>query len=364
MKKIHIILPSLKGGGAERLHINLANYWTSQGYTVCITVLSMEGDLEDLIDTGVNLNNLDIKRLKGSFLPLLRYFKKFKADTFLVAMWPVTSIAIIAWLCARGTGKIFVSDHTMLSISRGREFNIPLIFLKLLMRISYPLANGVIAVSQGVRSDICMLTKMARDKVKVIYNPVILNAPIFGSYQDTDALWKKDVDCRILAVGSLKIQKDYVTLLKAIRLVSKIYKIELVILGEGPERPTLENLTQTLDLGDFVKMPGFTLDPGPWFESSDLFILSSEWEGFGNVIVEALSWGLKIISTDCPSGPSEILNNGEFGMLVPTKNSEALAHSIIQIMKNKHSSEKAIKRSKDFLVSNISEKYINFFNEN
>ena len=162
-------------------------------------------------------------------------------------------------------------------------------------------------------------------------------------------------------MGTLKEQKDHRTLIRAFARLSRDFNAKLTILGEGPLRAGLESLIAELGLQSRVSMPGFVVDPYPWLRSADLFVLSSQYEGFGNVIVEALECGVPVVSTDCPSGPAEILENGRYGRLVPVDDVVALATAMSASLAELHDREKLMKRATAFSVRNISDQYLSYF---
>ena len=162
----------------------------------------------------------------------------------------------------------------------------------------------------------------------------------------------------ILGVGRLTQAKDFPTLIRAFALVRKKRAARLMILGEGEERPKLEALVRELGLEREVTLPGFVDNPYKYMKRAAVFVLSSKWEGFGNVLVEAMALGTPVVSTDCPSGPAEILENGRWGRLVPVGDVYALAEAIIETLDEEHHPDVA-NRAKDFAVELAVEKYIN-----
>ena len=166
----------------------------------------------------------------------------------------------------------------------------------------------------------------------------------------------------ILAAGRLHVSKDFPTLLRAFSLVRKEIPSRLVILGEGEKRKELEDLAQELGIRKDHDLPGFVENPYKYMKHATVFVLSSQWEGFGNVLVEAMACGCPVISTDCPSGPREILRDGEYGVLVPPKDSEKLAQGILRVLENqdlrRELSEKGKKRALDFTVDRAVEEYV------
>ncbi|NJK27869.1 MAG: glycosyltransferase, partial [Coleofasciculaceae cyanobacterium SM2_3_26] len=136
-------------------------------------------------------------------------------------------------------------------------------------------------------------------------------------------------------IGRLVDQKDFATLIRAFSIVKKVRKSRLVILGTGPNKPRLEALIEELDLRDDVDLPGFVENPFKYMARASVFVMSSAWEGFGNVLVEAMAVGTPVVSTDCRSGPSEILDNGKYGALVPVGDAEAMARAILDVIAGK-----------------------------
>jgi glycosyltransferase involved in cell wall biosynthesis len=362
LKKISIIITDLRGGGTERLHIYLAKYWHELGYKVNFVLMEKKGELIDILPEGVEVVDLGVRRLRHVVWPLIRYINSVKPDIIIAAVWPLTSIAFMSWFLAGKPGRMYLSEHSHLSTSCKHEINTAKWLIKLIMRISYPFASGIVAVSAGVKSDLCKLARLHDSKVNVIYNPSAIGvSPHQESIAIRQQLWGVGFDNHILSVGALKEQKDHVTLIKAFSQLPASLNAKLTILGEGSIRLELEKLITQLGLVNKVAMPGFVLDPYTWFRSADLFVLSSRWEGFGNVIVEALECGVPVVSTDCQSGPAEILKNGLYGELVPIQNPNALAKAMAKSLNKTHDREALLFRASDFSVEKIANEYLDLF---
>lgn len=358
---IAILLPDLRGGGAERLHVHLANDWAGRGLKVEFALMCKEGDLLQSLDHRVGVRNLDVARIRSLFLPLVRYFRTVRPSIVIAAMWPLTSIAIAAWRMAGRPGRLFVSDHSQLSISAVREMGIPQWLIGNAIRFTYPLASGVVAVSKGVKADLRSLGRLDSSVVRVIYNPTAVGIPFErGGESERAALWGTATARNILSVGTLKAQKDHATLIRAFAMLPPECDARLTILGEGSLRRDLEQLIRDLKLQDRVRLAGFVLDPYPWYRTADLFVLSSRWEGFGNVIVEALECGVPVVSTDCASGPAEILEDGRYGRLVPVQDPAAMASAIVASLAEQPDVERLRSRARDFSVSTISDQYLDY----
>ncbi len=194
-----------------------------------------------------------------------------------------------------------------------------------------PKAKRVVAISEGVKNDVISAAGLKKNKAVTIYNPALDCSPTFGqgprvhSWFDSQRSW-----IAVVTAGRLTAQKQQGVLLKAVALANLTADSRLVVLGQGERDAYLRLQSRELGIADKVAFVGFVDNPSDYFAQADVFVLSSAWEGFGNVLVEALFSGSAVVSTDCPSGPSEILANGRFGQLVPVGDSQAMADAIIR----------------------------------
>lgn len=368
--RICIVLPSLMGGGAEILYINLIKYWISKGHSldlIVLTDLDDETSIRDRLPSECDVVEIGAKRIATSIFSLIKILFQKKYEIVLTAMWPATIVTVICSLPVIHKTKVFVSEHTIVS-NYQNSFTSRKLY-SITSYIFYNMINGIIAVSNAVRDDIVNATRIKEEKIEVIYNAVASGRSKPSKEQIEHYLkdlWKEDVKYKLLSVGSLKQEKDFITLINAFNLLPINIKDNciLIILGEGPERKNLESLIHQRGLDKQIFLPGFKLDPYPWYCTADLFVLSSKFEGFGNVIVEAMEVGLPIVSTNCTGGPSEILQEGVFGSLVPVNDPNKLSLSIQDMLNIKHDTNKLIKRAKDFSVSKIGDKYIKYFKAN
>ena len=202
------------------------------------------------------------------------------------------------------------------------------------MRNEYPKLDGIIAVSEGVREDLLKTTGMPTSRITAIKNPVTTADMIEEAQTPVDHPWlSENFDEPVLiTVGRLTKNKDHQTLLEAFRLMNDTVPSRLLILGEGPERASLEKIIAETGLADRVQLPGFVNRPWAWMAKSSLFVLSSFAEGSGNVLTEAMAVGTPVVSTDCPSGPSEMLDGGRIAPLVPVGDAKALAAACIDVL--------------------------------
>jgi glycosyltransferase involved in cell wall biosynthesis len=215
-----------------------------------------------------------------------------------------------------------------------------------------------VAVSAGAARSIGRLTGLGEDRIRIIHNPHHGVAAKPVEDPDFAHAWLAHPGSKLVAAGSFLPPKDFPTLLRAFAVLLKTRDARLLILGEGPLRGELEALAQALGIADKVFLPGFTLSPQDWIAQADLFVLSSRWEGFGNVIVEALAQGTPVVSTDCPSGPSEILCGGGLGILAPMGDPDALAAAIEAGLSKTWDRTMLKRRADDFTVPKAATEYL------
>ena len=198
-----------------------------------------------------------------------------------------------------------------------------------------PPAKGVVAVSQGVAEDAAKMSKLPLNRIKVIYNPIFTEDLSAKFHEPVDCPWLMDRQTSlILGVGRLTAQKDFPTLIRAFALVRQQCSARLMILGQGEDLIGLQDLVKDLNLGEDVIFPGFVINPYAYMAKASLFALSSIFEGFGNVLVEAMLAGVPVVSTDCESGPAEILASGKYGNLVAVGDVNGLAAAMVATLKN------------------------------
>jgi glycosyltransferase involved in cell wall biosynthesis len=336
-KLIAIVLPNLAGGGVERVRLLLAEQFLAQGYAVDLVLAQGRGELIDEVPSGCRLISLDAPRLLAVPWRLSHYVRRERPDAMLAAMWPLSGLAGLALRLAGSDIPLIVSEHSDLRRMQSiKPLERPL--LKLFGPWFYARAGKVVAVSRGVKDSLVETARLAPGSIEVIHNPVRQSGPDKPDSAD-DALlewWGEAGAVRLISVGSLKPAKDYPTLIRALGRIREDREARLIILGEGPERASLEALTRSERLAEAVRFPGFRAEPYPLLNQADLFVLSSRWEGLGNAITEALLCGCRVVATDCQSGPSELLADGRYGTLVPVADPKALAKAVIEALDRPH----------------------------
>lgn len=327
-KRIGFFLPDLTGGGAERVMLNLAQGFSDLGHECDLVLVNAHGEYLDQVGTRLRIVNLASARALTSLPALVRYLKQERPAALLAALGHTNIMALLAVKLARVGTRVLVSEHLAYGMRYTTRATIHL--FPLLARILYPTAHTVVAVSNGVADTFSEGTRFPREQIKVIYNPVITPELLSQSSAGSLELLPDNGRPFILAVGRLSRQKDFTLLIKAFASVRQQHDLCLLILGEGEERGKLERLVAEcgLKLGEDVFLPGFAANPYPYMKQCEVFVLSSESEGLPTVLIEALACGARVVSTDCPSGPREILLDGKLGRLVPVGDTEALSRAI------------------------------------
>lgn len=327
--KLAIFLPSLSGGGAERAMLNLAHGLIERGSAVDLVLAQAKGPYLKEVHDSVQIVGLKASRVLTSLPGLVGYLRRERPMALLSALDYANIVALWAWRLAGIPGRLVVNEQNTISRSARNSARWRQRIVPYLVGRFYPWADYVIGNSHGVATDLSQVTGLPSDRIRILYNPVVtpdvrekakasLNHPWFEAGQPPV----------VLAVGRLTKQKDFPTLIRAFAQVRKSRPARLLILGEGPDRPSLETLVKQLDLVNDVAMPGFVENPYAYMSRAALYVLSSQWEGLPTVLIEAMYCGAPIVATDCPSGPREILANGQHGLLVPVGKEMALSRAI------------------------------------
>lgn len=363
MKKICFFLPGLYGGGAERVLLNLAQGIAGHGYSVDFVLAQFEGALKNQIPENIRLVVLN-KKIFSSFrtircIPLLAsYLRTNKPDTLITALHG-NVVAGLAKSISGSHVKLIFTEHNTFSI-QNRLFS-PFVarLNEILVKIIYPHAEKIVAVSEGVANDLIEVTRIPRSRVEVIMNPVITPVMLKKKNEQLSNPWFDPGSPKvILAVGRLTEQKDFSTLIRAFAAVNSARKCRLMILGEGELRSDLQALSRELGIEDRVKLPGFVDNPYAYMSNSALFVLSSRWEGLPTVLIEAMACGTPVISTNCPSGPKEILKDGGYGRLIPVGAVEELTKALEDGLDGKIPSA-PVESWQPFTLENVVNQYIN-----
>lgn len=284
---------------------------------------------------------------------LARYVWREQPDVVVSFLnYPNMTLLMAKRLCGRRTRFVVnVRNHISSSAKQGKSKwmrSVPR-----LMRRLFPWADGILAPSRGVAADIAEITGWDEAAISVVHNPVYRSELLDRAVETVDHPWLQGNGPPVLlAAGKLKPQKDFPTLLRAFAQVRASRAARLVILGEGAKRDELLELARELDIVEDVDLPGQVENPYAFMSRASLFVLSSAFEGLPNALIEALACGCPVVSTDCPSGPAEILENGKFGRLVQVGDAEALAEAINATLEAPPSREALLQRARFFSLEN------------
>jgi glycosyltransferase involved in cell wall biosynthesis len=243
-------------------------------------------------------------------------------------------VAILARTIARVPLRVVVSERTTISAEYKRSKGLMAWMSFTLVRLLYSSADGICTVSQEASRDLAHFAKLPLTSIKTIYNPFDLSQIKRKAADHIEHPWMSPAQPPVvLAVGRLNEAKDYPTLIRAFAKLRKQRDVRMVILGEGELRSVLETILIEVGLDkDAVLLPGFVSNPYAWMARCRLFVLSSRWEGLPGVLIEAMACGAPVVSTNCRSGPNEILEGGRWGMLVPVGDVDALASAMARIL--------------------------------
>ncbi|TPG20632.1 glycosyltransferase [Variovorax guangxiensis] len=327
---IAIFLPSLNGGGAERVMVTIANAFAARGFQVDLVLASAQGPYLKDVSSAVRVVNLKAKRVSKALWPLTMYLRRERPRTLLSALSHANVIALLAKKLAGVPLRLVVSERGFtsgeFSIAKGVASRINY----RLVRWLYPRADGICTVSQVAAKDLADFVRLPSSRVQNIYNPFdISRIDRLCKEPLTHPWFESGQPPVLLAIGRMNEAKDFPVLLRAFAQLHRHRAVRLVILGEGELRPELEALLLQLSLdADVVQLPGFVSNPFVWLAHCSLFVLSSRREGLPGALIEAMACGTPVVSTNCLSGPDEILEGGRWGRLVPVGDADALASAM------------------------------------
>ena len=330
--RIAMMIPTLAGGGAERTYLILAKGFQKSGYQVDLIVARATGEYLSQIPPGIELVDLKASRMAKTLPGLVRYLQTRRPRVLMPGLELTHMIALMAQMASGVPSKVIVTIHSV--ISQNDHFYLPTRSLeKQLMKLLYPQAGEIIAVSKGVAEDFSSFLGFPLSSLRVIYNPIITAGMLEKAQQPFQHAWLDEGQPPvILSVGRLHPVKDIPMLIKAFALARQHTPLRLMILGEGKQREELESLVRQMGLQEDISMPGFQQNPYAFLRRAAMLVLSSRHEAFGRVLIEAMACGCTVISTDCPGGVAELVDNGKYGHLVPVGDAEAMAQAILDVL--------------------------------
>jgi len=369
VKKVVFIIPTLGGGGAERVFLHIIRNLDRSKFIPLVVLFEEKGELlsELPADIGLTILKQDAGTYKmyGTvFIKLARQLSRLmrneRPDTVVSFMWYTNFVTLIARILSRISVKVIVSERYGLAVSfEGKMVE----FLRgLAIRFFYPGADMVIVNSRVMGKQLKEMFHIHEGKIAAIYNPVDINKISIMAVEDAEHAWFREHIPIITGIGRFTRQKGFDYLIKAVhRLNGDGAECRLVLLGKGPEEGNLKKLATDLGIDDKVLFPGFQQNPYKYLARATIFVLSSFYEGFPNVLLEAIALGIPSVATRCPTGPDEIITDGKNGLLVPPGDHVTLGTAIRKLLQDKSMrcqfSEAGKRRAQDFEVKNIVRQY-------
>jgi len=309
--KLALLSASFRGGGAERVQITLAGEFARLGHEVHFVAFEDDGPLRGEVPAGVELTVLGVPRVSRGIMPLARFLRKTDPDVVIAAMVHVGAAALAAQMLSRWKGKVIVRADGSRRYHGRKAGGSGSPVLDWLQRILLPGAHALVGVSSTIARE--YEEDLGLKNCLVIHNPVSarsgVSVPVKHPFFESG-------DPVAIAIGRLTKQKGFDFLIEVFGGLVEKPDLKLIILGDGDQRQELESLISELGLDGSVSLPGFVTDPFPFLRRSSVFALSSESEPFGLTLVEALSTGIPVVSTDT-EGPRDILNDERLGYMVP-----------------------------------------------
>ena len=333
-QRLALFLPSLAGGGAEKRMLTLATEFVKRGYAVDMLLSRSEGAYLRSVPPHVRVVDLHASRPLTAIPALIRYLSIEKPQAMLSTITSANLAAIWASQVSAAKTRVVICEASTLSSELHQSAAHNRVLMPALLRHFFPKAHAVVAVSRGVADDLARVTGIPRRSIHVIYNPVLSPELLAKSGEAADHPWLQNSPFPVIVgMGRLTRQKNFCALIRAFAAVRERIPSKLIILGDGEERPLLESLSLRLGIAQDLDLPGFVDNPYPILAKASLFVLSSQWEGLPWVLIEALACGTKVVATDCPHGPREILDNGTYGQLCPVGDVPSMVAAMIRALR-------------------------------
>ena len=369
--RLLFVLPSLGGGGAERASVDLLRGIDRQRFQIALALFTRSGRFLHELPGDIPLYDLRGKQSYDFRLVwrLAGVLRREKPDVVFGVLRYTNLITLLACRLVRTPSRGAGGSQTSVVVN---EQNPPSAEFALFgggrvkgwfLRWLYPSADRVTAISTGIARELVSAYGVPRDRVQVIPNPVDLVRIRSLAAARLEHPWfsTREGPPVLVAAGRLHPQKGFAHLIRAFAAIRQVLPCKLVILGEGPLRAELEALVEGLGLVDDIALPGFQENPYNYVSHSTVFVLSSLFEGFGNVLVDALALGVPVVSTRCPVGPEDIITDEITGIFVPPADEEALARAILRVLRDgelrQRLSANGPLRAADFAIERIVPQY-------
>lgn len=365
--KVSILTHDISGGTFTNLCTDLVRGFQELGVESHLVLLNAtESELARFPD--IPIVSLGVKRTAFSLPATVRYLQQYQPNVLLPMPWYFNVVAVLARSLARVKTKVVLGEHNIISLESSIEHRdkLHLRFLPVLMRYTYPHSDGLVGVSKDTITDLVETLKIpAKIPMQVILNPINVDRIQPLAQAEIVHPWFQQQDIPVIVTAArLAKQKQLDGLLRAFAQVVNIMPARLLILGEGPLRGELEELSRELGVANAVWMPGYDPNPYRYMAQCDVFVLASAWEGCPIALQEAMACGAAVVVTDAPGGMKDIVESGKSGVLVGAGDPDALAAGILQLLMQpelkRHYQEQAKQRSQAFHYRNTSQQYLDF----
>jgi len=368
--KILFVISSLVTGGAERVASQLMKYMHRDRFEIKLCLFEKKGSL--LRELPHDIEVCDLKKKNRWSFPLLslrlqKLIEDYKPEIVFTFLWYSTAVVSIRNLIFRNTRPPFFVAYEPHNHKQDIQHDKFKIIKSILINYAHNAADVVIVDSYGAANDISQNYKLNPQSIKVIYNSVDICAIQKQMRESVHLPFTHPGVPVITGFGRMVKRKGFDHLIRAFSLVRKQTQCKLMLIGQGEEKVNLEKLAKSLRIKEDVIFLGYQDNPYKFLSNSDVFVLSSLWEGFGNVIIEAMACGVPVISTRCPSGPDEIITDGINGLLIPVGDANAIAETILKLLKDeplrKRLAEAGRKPAEDFKVEKMVAEYERVFKQ-
>ena len=348
--------------GVDRAMQHLIPSLAGRGYEVDLLHIERHGPYLQEIPERVRVVELGTRSTYPSLFPLIRYLRRTRPAVLLADKDRVNRTAMLAKFLSRTDPWLVLSSGTTISIDLAHRGGFERWLQRTSMGRLYPYANQIIVTSKGVADDMAAYTGLARERIRVVPSPVIPDDAFTRSYPRPEHPWfQPDQPPVILGVGELGMRKDFPTLIRAFARLRRERPCRLVILGKGKQKGELESLAQSLGVAEDMDLVGFKPNPYDYMAHAGLFAFTSLWEGLGFVLIEALALGVPVVSVDCPSGPSEILQQGRYGRLVAVGDDAALSAAMLATLGTPLPREVLQQAARPYSISAATDAYLQAF---
>lgn len=333
MRRVALVIPELRMGGAQRVMLAIGKGVAERGHSVDLVVGRAEGELECHVPDTVRLCDLAVsvqpRRSFGFTIEFLwrltEYLRTVDPDVILTTLTGTNLVTVVARSAAHSNARLILREACSLKNVRGfsRSFG---------MRLLYRRADQIVAVTEALRSELLSSLNLEPNRVTAIPNPIDADGIRSAASEPCEHAWVREADLPlVVSVGRLTAQKDHATLLVAFAGVLRRMSARLIVVGEGEERRRLEKLIEDLGIGSSVLLVGFDANPWRWLARSDLYVMSSRWEGHPNTLLEAKAIGLPMVCTRYDDSVADLL--GEQDLIVPVADPQALAAGIVESLR-------------------------------